>query len=225
MLGHVGRYVFRYIADKPDKEPDILMDPTSAAAPRARWTPCTQACYRTLHWPVAQSSRERREPAAPTICPPLPPPPHRLLAICTEAGLRELVLHHMRRLKTTPLFSRAGNCFDCVAERVADFVVEACGGPLYYSQRHAHLQAGAGLPVLLDEDGRELWLVRLWHAFDDVNFPKPLRADFWGWAEPLSVHLLAPHARHDRLTRYSYDTVHSWFTTSTFPDAGATVLP
>ncbi|MBB2932266.1 truncated hemoglobin YjbI [Paraburkholderia silvatlantica] len=149
------------------------------------------------------------------VCPPLPAPPHRLLAICAEAGLRELVRQHMRRLRTTPLFAHAGDCFDCVTERVADYVVEACGGPLYYSQRHAHLQAGAGLPLLLDEEGRELWLVQLWHAFDDVNFPPALRADFWGWAEPLSVQLLAPRARHEALTRYTYDTVRSWFTTST----------
>ncbi|TDV15727.1 oxygen-binding protein [Paraburkholderia caballeronis] len=204
------------------------MDSTSEAAPRARWTPCTRACYRTLHWPVAQPSRDRSvraTHAARAVCPPLPAPPHRLLAICEEAGLRELVRQHMRRLRTTPLFVHAGDCFDCVTERVADYVVEACGGPLYYSQRHAHLQAGAGLPLLLDEDGRELWLVQLWHAFDDVNFPPALRADFWGWAEPLSVHLLAPRARHDGLTRYAYDTVRSWFATSTSqacpPDDGA----
>ncbi|WP_454766058.1 oxygen-binding protein [Cupriavidus campinensis] len=189
------------------------MDPTSAAAPRARWTPCTRACYRTLHWPAAQSSRDRPVHGAQAICPPLLPPPHRLLAICAEAGLRELVRQHMWRLRTTPLFAHAGDCFDCVAERVADYVVEACGGPLYYSLRHAHLQAGAGLPLLLDEEGRELWLVQLWHAFDDVNFPKALRADFWSWAEPLSVYLLAPRARRDGLTRYAYDTVRSWFTT------------
>ena len=65
-------------------------------------------------------------------------------------------------------------------------VVEACGGPLYYSERHTRLMAGAGLP----------W---------------PLRADYWGWAEPLSVHLLAPQARHPGLTRYPYDTVRSRF--------------
>nr|WP_260400570.1 oxygen-binding protein [Paraburkholderia bannensis] len=194
------------------------MDPTSAAPPRARWTPCTRACYRTLHWPVVQSSRERPVRGEQTLCPPLPAPPHRLLAICEEAGLRDLVRQHMRRLRTTPLFVHAGDCFDCVTERVADFVVEACGGPLYYSQRHAHLQAGAGLPLLLDEDGRELWLVQLWHAFDDVNFPTALRADFWGWAEPLSVYLLAPRARHDRLTRYAYDTVRSWFSTPVLQD-------
>lgn len=189
------------------------MDTIPGKPPRARWTPCTRACYRTLQWPVTHRPPERRESGAPAVCPPLPAPPHRLLAICAEAGLRDLVRHHMRRLKTTPLFARAGGCFDCIVERVADFVVESCGGPLYYSQRHAHLAAGAGLPLLLDEEGRELWLVQLWHAFDDVGFPDALRADFWGWAEPLSVQLLAPHARHAGLTRYSYDTVRSWFAT------------
>ncbi|SDC74892.1 oxygen-binding protein [Paraburkholderia lycopersici] len=204
------------------------MDPISATAPRARWTPCNRACYQTLRWPAAQSSRDRPARGAQTLCPPLPAPPHRLLAICEEAGLRELVRQHMARLRTTPLFVHAGSCFDCVTERVADYVVEACGGPLHYSQRHAHLQAGAGLPLLLDEDGRELWLVQLWHAFDDVDFPMPLRADFWGWAEPFSVHLLAPRSRHDGLTRYAYETVRSWFTTSASPsrspDEGASCL-
>jgi len=101
------------------------MDPISATAPRARWTPCTRACYQTLRWPAAQSSRERPVQGAQTLCPPLPAPPHRLLAICEEAGLRELVRQHMARLRTTPLFVHAGNCFDCVTERVADYVVEA----------------------------------------------------------------------------------------------------
>jgi len=169
-----------------------------------------------LQWPVAAPQQQGpRGRVLPPACPPaLPQPPHRLLAICDEAGLRDLVLHHMQRLRHTPLFARAGHCFDCVASRVADFVVEACGGPLYYSERHAHLQAGSGLPLLLDEEGRELWLVQLWHAFDDVDFPPALRADFWGWAEPLSVHLLAPHSRHTGLTRYPYDTVRSWFLAS-----------
>lgn len=221
LLCHGDRYVHRYITNKPDKESDTLMDPNPASTHRARWTPCTRACYRTLRWPVAQPPRARAEQGAQAVCPPLPAPPHRLLAICAEAGLRELVRRHMERLKMTPLFAHAGNCFDCVTERVADFVVESCGGPLYYSLRHAHLQAGAGLPLLLDEDGRELWLVQLWHAFDDVDFPNALRADFWGWAEPLSVHLLAPRARHDGLTRYDYDTVRGWFTTSP-SRAGAT---
>ncbi|VVD32906.1 conserved protein of unknown function [Paraburkholderia dioscoreae] len=215
LLKHAYRYVFRYTTDKPNHQPDTHMDSLRSAAPpapRARWTPCTRACYLTLQWPVVDSQQGPRARALPPACvPALPQPPHRLLAICDEAGLRDLVLCHMRRLRLTPLFARAGHCFDCVASRVADFVVESCGGPLYYSERRAHLQAGSGLPLLLDEEGRELWLVQLWHAFDDVGFPPALRADFWSWAEPLSVHLLAPHARHAGLTRYPYDTVRSWF--------------
>ncbi|WP_258168489.1 oxygen-binding protein [Paraburkholderia sp. BL21I4N1] len=116
------------------------------------------------------------------------------------------------------LFARVGHRFDCVALRVADFVVEPCGGLLYYGERHAHLQADSGPPLLLDEKGRELRLVQLWHAFDDVGFPPALRPDFGGGAESLSEHrLAATHARHAGRTRCTYDTVRSWFLT---PAAG-----
>lgn len=176
-------------------------------AARARWVPCSRACYGTLQWPTGAS----RALQTPACAPTLPQPPHRLLALCDEEGLRRIVHAHMQRLRATALFAGAQDCVECVEQRVADYVVEACGGPLHYSRRHAHLQAGAGLPLLLDEEGRELWLVQLWHAFEDVALPLPLRADFWGWAEPLSIHLLAPRSRHAGLTRYPYDTVRSWF--------------
>ncbi|WP_243856886.1 MULTISPECIES: hypothetical protein [unclassified Paraburkholderia] len=96
----------------------------------------------------------------PACVPALPQSLHRLLAICDEAGLRDLALYHLQRLRLMPLFARLDHRFDCVASRVADFV---------------------------------------------------------GWAEPLSEHRLAPHARHAGRTRYTYDTVRSWFLT---PAAG-----
>lgn len=182
----------------------------------ARWVPCDRACYLTLHWPLGRSVG-----LPPACLPQLPQPPHRLLAMCNEEGLRALVHAHMLRLRRTPLFARSGRCFDCVAQRVADFVVEACGGPLYYSERHTRLQAAAGLPLLLDEEGREVWLVQLWHAFDDAGFPPAVRADFWNWAEALSIYLLAPQARRRELTRYAYDTVRSWFPARPSRIAGA----
>ncbi|TCK94623.1 hypothetical protein B0G74_1197 [Paraburkholderia sp. BL9I2N2] len=187
--------------------------PAASPGPCPRCTPCTRACYLTLQWPVAESQQQRpRAGALPPACvSALPQPPHRLLAICDEAGLRDLALYHLQRLRLMPLFARVGHRFDCVASQVADFVVESCG------ERHAHLQAGSGPPLLLDEEGREPWLVQLWHAFDDVGFPPALRADFRGWAEPLSEHRLAPPARHAGRTRYTYDTVGSWFLT---PAAG-----
>lgn len=185
----------------------------------ARYLPCQRACYQTLAWPrgaagaadVAVGTGGQPAGSLHQRLPQLPQPPHRLLALCGEDGLRRLVALHMARLRRTPLFAHAGPCFDCVAQRVADFVVESCGGPLYYSQCHSRLQAGYGLPLLLDPTGRELWLVQLWHAMDDAGLTPALRADYWNWAEPLSVHLLAPQARHTGLSRYPYDTVRSWF--------------
>ncbi|MGF6304959.1 MULTISPECIES: hypothetical protein [Paraburkholderia] len=193
--------------------------PAASPGPRPRYTPCTRACYLTLQWPVAESQQQGpRARALPPACvPALPQPPHRLLAICDEAGLRDLALCQLQRLRLMLLFARVGHRFKCVASQVADFVVESCGRLLYYGERHAHLQAGSKPPLLLDEEGREPWLVQLWYAFDDVGFPPALRADFWGWAKPLSEHWLAPHARHAGRTRYTYDTVRSWFLT---PAAG-----
>jgi truncated hemoglobin YjbI len=179
-------------------------------APPARWRPCEHACRTTLRWPVRPPEDAGATRAGPALPEP-EAPAHSLLALCGEAGLRRLVHRHMARLRLTPLLDKADPCFECVAERVGDFVVESCGGPLYYSERHARLRAGAGWPVLLDEAGREIWLVQLWHSFDDVGLAPPLRAAFWAWAEPLSLHLLAPRARHAAVQRYPWATVAAWF--------------
>lgn len=182
----------------------------------ARWRPCERNCQRTLRWPVVErlddsaTQPTEHNPAGPPPAPPMPA--HSLLAMCGEVGLRRLVHRHMMRLRLTPLLSEVGECFDCVVERVGDHVIESCGGPLYYSERHARLQAGAGLPLLLNAAGRQLWLVQLWHAMHDVGLPEPLRRDFWEWAEPLSICLLAPRARQGDIVRYPWEVVSGWFT-------------
>jgi truncated hemoglobin YjbI len=187
----------------------------------ARWRPCDRACnacHATLRWPVRAATESSislhdLRPAAAAL-PSVPQPAHSLLALCGEAGLRRLVHRHMTRLRLTPLLADMHDCFDCIAERVADFVIESCGGPLYWSERHSPhqgLTAGAGWPVLLDEVGREIWLVQLWHSLDDVGLSERLRADFWHWAEPLSLHLLAPRARQGEIRRYPFELVSGWF--------------
>lgn len=195
--------------------------------PPARWAPCpdtatrstcARACVATLRWPVRQAEHAGRYPPPPMVAmPAVPDPPHSLLALCGEAGLRRLVHRHMTRLRLTPLLAEHDGveCFDCVTERVGDFVIESCGGPLYWSQRHSPhrgVNAGAGWPVLLDEIGREIWLVQLWHSLDDVGLSEALRADVWRWAEPLSLHLLVPRARQAGVRRYPFERVRSWFT-------------
>lgn len=186
-------------------------DPKPLQTSHAQWSPCHRACYQTLHWPAGAPRDSVAAFVPPDCLPHLPQGARRLVPTCGEAAVRVLVRHHMQRLRHTVLFARVGRCFDCVVQRVADFMVEGCGGAPYYTERHAPLLAGAGLPLLLDEEGREIWLVQLWHALDDAAFPVGLRAGFWHWAEALSVHLLAPDARRGNLTRYPYDTVRSWF--------------
>ncbi len=166
---------------------------SSMSEPTARWAPCpdtptrsacARACVATLRWPVRQAEHAGR---------------------------------YMTRLRLTPLLTEHDGveCFDCVTERVGDFVIESCGGPLYWSQHHSPhrgVSAGAGWPVLLDEIGREIWLVQLWHSLDDVGLSEALRADMWRWAEPLSLHLLVPRARQAGVRRYPFERVRSWFT-------------
>jgi len=193
-----------------------IHSPTEQTAP-ARWRPCDRACHATLRWPV-RTAHEHSHDGRPTHeLPELPAPSHSLLALSAEAGLRRLVHRHMTRLKLTPLLTHTNDCFDCVVERYGDFVIESCGGPLYYSERHARLAAGAGWPVLLDESGRDIWLVQLWHSMEDIGWSAHLRAAFWRWAEPLSVHLLAPRARHSGLRRYPYLTVCRWLNNGATP--------
>lgn len=191
----------------------------------ARWRPCEKNCPATLQWPVRHAPGWFPIQGLPDLgpepeldfdsasLPDLPLPAHSLLALCGEAGLRRLVHRHMTRLRLTPLLSGVQECFDCVCERYGDFVIESCGGPHYYSEQHPRLRAGSGLPLLLDEVGREIWLVQLWHSFDDVGLSDRLRNDFWNWAEPLSLHLLAPRARPQGIVRrYPLERVRSWFT-------------
>src|ERR1035437_5886129 len=133
----------------------------SGAEIRSTRKSCDRACYKTLQWPVdLRHGAEQLSASTPrhgTALPQLPQPAHRLLAECGEEGLRHLVQLHMQRLRHTALLSRSDKCFECVAQRVADFVVEACGGALFYSAHHASMQAGAGLPLLLDAEAREVW--------------------------------------------------------------------
>src|SRR5450830_1650190 len=94
----------------------------AAEGPSARYIPCSRACYQTLVWPRGAAGTAgaagggggwQGEPGqlAGSLhqrLPQLPQPPHRLLALCNEEGLRRLVALHMARLRNTPLFAQAG---------------------------------------------------------------------------------------------------------------------
>ena len=145
-------------------------------------------------------------PVAAQACVPALPRPKQPIA---PSMLRRLVARHMSRLRSiAPYADLLDTTFQTLSQGMADFVVQSFG---------VNESCGT-LPVTLDVASREFWLVQLWHAFDDVDFPMPLRPSYWCWAETLSVRQLAPSARHTQLTRYPYDTVRSWFLLGTKAD-------
>ena len=138
-------------------------------------------------------------PAAAKFC---LPSVARLLPPASESQLRRLVACHMARLRSSALYAAEPDAaFQALTAQLADFVVRAC----------SCVPPSSSLPLTLNGATRELWLVQLWHAFDDAAFPLALRPGYWCWAETLSVRLLAPAERDVRLSRYPYDTVRSWF--------------
>lgn len=110
------------------------------------------ASLRTLlsrHPALARAGHHGLDGLTPTAdpLPDLPAPAHALLALCAESGLRRLVHRHKTRLKLTPLLNAHGDCFDCISERWGDFVIESCGGPLYFSERRPDLRRDPYLTV------------------------------------------------------------------------------
>lgn len=186
------------------------------ARPEAVTSCCEHTCPATLRWPVRRDGQVLSYPPGPMVAmPAVPDPPREWLSVWGEAGLRRLVHRHITRLQGTPLLADDGRpeCLACVIERVGDFVVESCGGRACWNPQHDDergVLAGVGWPVLLDEIGREIWLVQLWHSMHDVGWCDDACEAFWRWAEPLSLHMLVPRARLAGVRRYPFETVQSW---------------
>ncbi len=153
-----------------------------------------------------RSVRRRSRCAAPS---PAKPP----AMLCDEADVRRLMAAHLQRLARTPWFARVQACLSCHTQQLADGLAAA-----YRTAAGAADQGGqppavtpAHLPCFLDAELREIWLVQLWHAFDDAQFPLAQRVNVWTWAEALSVQLMVPHSGPLNLNRYPYATVQTWF--------------
>lgn len=129
-----------------------------------------------------------------------------------EVNLTRLMAAHLRRLAHTRWFAHPQACLGCCTQQLAEALAKACTSGSWADGGPQHPLAALGhTPHLFDAELREIWLVQLWHAFDDVQFPLAQRARFWTWAEALSVQLMAPHSGLQNLNRYPYATVQAWF--------------
>jgi hemoglobin len=131
-----------------------------------------------------------------------------VLAMAGEAALRALVRRHHERLRASEighLFSPDDAAFTALLERVADFFVEACGGPVGYTPVHGTTcMRTRHLPFTVDEPGREVWLRELLRAMDDTGFPAAAREEYWTWLEAMSVRMINRRTMRAQPTRISF---------------------
>ena len=137
----------------------------------------------------------RRVPASHEMeMPEVPFPSPRVLAVAGAERLRELVRHHhglLRQSAIGHLFAADDGEFAALVERIADYVVEICGGPALFSPANGNTcMRTRHFPFSIDERGREIWLEKLYQAIVETGFPEELREEYWAWMEPFTVRMI-----------------------------------
>lgn len=140
--------------------------------------------------------------------PPVPMPTRRVFDVAGETGLRALVARHHERLRDSPvghLFPFDGQRFEDGIRRAGDFTVEKSGGPVDYAPPDGRVcMRTRHFAFTIDEHGRDVWLAQLLLAFDDVDFPREVREEFWNWVEAMSIRMINRRTTKASPTRYPY---------------------
>ena len=144
--------------------------------------------------PHAGEAGRSVDAATELVLPAMTFPSRRVLEIAGEEKLRQAVRRHHALLQASPiadLFTKDPWAFAKLAEKVADFVVESCGGAASYSERHGTVcMRTRHFPFSIDEAARETWLAALYQAMGDVDFPMAVREEYWNWLEAFSVRMI-----------------------------------
>lgn len=126
------------------------------------------------------------------------PAPH-VFRIAGEQKIRDLVIYHHQLLFKSPLkdiFGDSEKRFEIIANRTADFHVEACGGPNYYSSVRGSASLGIRhLPFTITEADRELWLDLYAKSLFDTRFPLDAGEIYWRWIESVSLRVINRRGR------------------------------
>lgn len=144
--------------------------------------------------------------------PPVPFPSRRIFETTGEEMLRALVHHHHQRLSQSTLqhlFPTNEREFIAGVTRAADYVIETCGGPDYFTSHHGKpCMRKRHYPFSIDEEARDIWLRLLCQAFDDVGFPAEVRQEYWDWAEAFSIRMINHRNVRIPLRRHPFPDLH-----------------
>ncbi|RIX42594.1 MAG: globin [Rhodocyclales bacterium GT-UBC] len=160
----------------------------------------------------------RRVAAHPEMeMPEVPFPSARVLEIAGADGLRRLVRHHHGLLRHSPighLFAADEAEFTALVERIADYVVEVCGGPALFTPLHGNTCLRTRhFPFTIDERGREIWLEKLLQAIDETGFPPELHEEYWAWMEPFTIRMINRRTTKAQPIRLPYALARQRFAT------------
>jgi len=148
--------------------------------------------------------------------PEVPFPTARVLEIAGEAGLRRLVQAHHTLLKQSEighLFVQDDAAFAKLIGLIADYVVETCGGPQYFTDaRGGGCMRTRHFPFSIDEHGHEVWLEKLYQAIGDTGFPAELREEYWNWLEAMSIRMVNRRTTKAQPVRIDWAQAISRFT-------------
>lgn len=156
----------------------------------------------------SSARRDSFRSVSSSTAPEVPFPSLRVIEALGEHGLRQLVAQHHALLRQSAighLFAQDAAQFAQLVERVADFVVEACGGAAQYTPAHGHTcMRTRHFPFTIDEAAREVWLTLLWQALADCAAPAAVREEYWAWMEPFSLRMINRRTTKAQPARWAY---------------------
>ena len=109
-----------------------------------------------------------------------------------EKGIRDLVDRHYELLKISPikeLFPIGDEEeFAAAKKHAADFFIQFCGGPQYFSQsRGAPRMVGRHAPFRITPSARRVWLETYLEALQDVDASEEAVGSFWNYLNTFST--------------------------------------
>lgn len=149
------------------------------------------------------------------IYPPVVFPSNKILKAFGEENIRAMVLHHhllLRKSSIADMFPKDEKEFLEGTQRTADFFVEALGGGDVFTKKYGHpVLRERHFRFIIDEKGREIWLMLYKKTLKDINFPKEFIEEFWNWIEPLSIRMINRRTTALPPMRYPFESIKSEF--------------
>ncbi len=117
-------------------------------------------------------------------------PTTQVFILLGEEGIRKLVSDHYDLLiksEIKDLFPKNPIALEKAKEHAADFFIQMCGGPMYFSKhRGKPMLNRRHLPFSITSEGREVWLSCYREALLKTGLPENVLLSFWNYIDVFS---------------------------------------